>query len=255
MSGSQAGETILSGELAEMSLPTLLHLLEIESHSGWLEVDAERRIDFHRGHVTGALAGSEEGVDALKEILVAGGVRFRVLRGTPREARPLARVSATVFEAYRILDEWRDVEGSVLRLVGDQSWRPTGREIDALLSALDGRRTLGELVARTGVSICAIVDEVLEAMRLGLVVEAVATERPVPEREPLGSATQAEPAAPIVEDRFSGLEFFDLLDQVRTLTKQGDYDLAEAACAAALRLRPGDRIASQNLRRVRQLKG
>ncbi len=251
VSGPQAEETILSGDLAEMSLPTLLHLLEIESHSGWLEVDEVLRIDLHRGHVTGASAGPLEGVRALKEILVAGGGEFRVVRGTPREGRALERVSATLFDAYRILDEWRGLEGATLRLVGDQRWRPTGREIDALLSALDGTRTLGELVSVTGVSLCAIVDEVLEAMRLGLVVQAAPRVR-ARANDPTTEEARVEP---VVEEPFSGLGFFDLLDEVRTLTKRGDYSLAESACAAALRLRPGDRIASQNMRRVQQLKG
>ncbi len=254
-----SAEPVLSGDLDDMCLPTLLHLLEIESHTGWLQVDQERRIDLYRGHVTCASAGDLEGVEALKEVLVAGGSRFEVFHGRPRHERALERVSSTLFDSYRILDEWAKIEGTVLRLVGDQRWWPTGRGIDALMAVIDGTTPLRELVAQTGVSLCSVVDEVLEAKRLGLVVATevvtgeLATEPGVevgPDLPELGGTPP-----PATEDPFVGVDFFDLLDRARASTKLGDYGFAEAALEAALRLRPEDRIASQNLRRVRELRG
>jgi len=250
---SQCGESILAGELADMSLPAILHLLEIESFTGWLLIDDEFRIDLRRGHVTGASAGPKEGVEALKEVLVAGGARFEVLRGTPRQERALERVSSTLIDSFRILDEWARIEGLVLRLVGDQRWRPTGREIDVVMAEIDGKSALRDLVAPTGVSLCTVVDEILEAKRLGLVVEAA----PVPSEEAADGAKRGhdlQESAPTTDD-FAGLDLFDLRDRARAATKSGDYELAEAALQAALRLSPGDRIASQNLRRVRELRG
>lgn len=253
-----SGEPVLSGDLEDMCLPTLLHLLEIESHTGWLKVDDDLRVDLCRGHVTGASAGDLEGVEALKEVLIAGGRRFKVFHGKPRSEQVLERVSSTLFDSYRILDEWEKIEGAVLRLVGDQRWWPTGRGIDALMAVIDGKTPLRDLVAQTGVSLSCVVDEVLEAKRLGLVVatEVVTVDEAI-EAE-VAAHDLAQPRVtqpPATDDAFVGVDFFDLLDQARASTKRGDYGLAEAALQAALRLRPDDRVARQNLRRVRELKG
>ena len=251
-----SGEPVLSGDLEDMCLPTLLHLLEIESHTGWLKVDDDRRIDLCRGHVTGASAGDLEGIEALKEVLVAGGSRFEVFHGKPQNEQALERVSSTLFDSYRILDEWAKIEGTVLRLVGDQRWWPTGRPIDALMEVLDGKTPLRDLAAKTGVSLCSVVDEVLEAKRLGLVVatEVVTVEGAIEPGE-AGHDLPKRGGTPATDDVFVGVDFFDLLDRARASIKRADYGLAEAALQAALRLRPDDRVASQNLRRVRELRG
>jgi len=251
----ECGETVLSGGLGDISLPMLMHLLEIESLSGWLLVDEQFRVDFHRGRVTAASTRDKDGVDALKEVLVVGGTRFEFLRGKPRQEQALDRVSLTMFDSYRIRDDWAEIEGMVLQLVGDQRWRPTGREIDRLMAALDGKSVLRDLVAQTGVSLCAVVDDLLEARRLGLVVEAA----PVPSDDTadavkIGDELQEEPTqlAPMA-DAFAG-DLFELRDHARAAIKCGDYELAEGALEAALRLSPSDRVVKQNLRRVRELR-
>jgi len=242
--------------LEDICLPTLLYLLEIESFTGWIEVDKVSRIDLHRGQVTQASTERKDGRDALRELLVAGGARFAVWRGTPRREFMLEGVSSTLLEAYQLLDEWEVIADWVLRLVGDQQWCLTGTGVDSLMAELDGESTLRELVAKTGASISDIVGEVVEAKRLGLIIaepstssRAVESPAPQPER----AASDATPRS--VEDptSFAGSSFFELLDRARALIKRRDYAQAERAFSAALKLRPHDRIAAQNLKRVGEL--
>ncbi len=241
------GQSILCGELAEISLSTILHLMDLESLTGWLLIDGDARIDFHAGHVTTASKGALRGACALREILVCGGSAFEVFRGEPRSEVVMCRISLTILDAFRLRDEWQKMETSVLRLVGDQRWHPTGGGVDALMEQLDGKRTLAELVRHTGLSLGTVVEEILEAKTLGLVEVCEHCDEPVRRKKtPSISAIHygADSAA---------VDFFELLDRARVSIRQRSLESAEELLNRALHLRPNDRIAQQNLRRVREL--
>ena len=241
------GQSILCGELAEMSLSTLLHLMDLESLTGWLVIDGEAWIDFYAGHVTAASRGSLRGPCALREILVCGGSSFEVFRGNPRRKTPMCRVSLIILDALRLREEWLKMEHSVLRLVGDQRWHPTGGGIDALMEQLDGKRTLVELVRRTGLSLGTVVEEIREAKTLGLVEVCEPCDVPVRRtRSPISAIHDGVDSAAV--------DFFELLDRARASIRRRSFVRAEALLRRALHLRPNDRIVQQNLRRVRELK-
>ncbi|MCB9568207.1 MAG: DUF4388 domain-containing protein [Myxococcales bacterium] len=269
------GEKILSGELADISLPTLLHLLEIENVTGWLLLDRRARIDFAKGHVIAASIGSRHGVEALREILFQEGSRFEVCRGEPRPEQGIERVAFAVMDAFRLRDEWARIEGSVLRLVGGQMWRPTGTEVDALMDRIDGESSLRELVALTGVPVTMAIECVLDALTLGLVEvvkvrpkaeraepspatpipEAARASEPGPAPAPAASPAPAPAEVVTRALEIEGVDFYELLDRARASMRRGALDEAEALVEAALRLRPEDRVARQNLRRIHQLRG
>ena len=240
------GQSILRGELAEISLSTLLHLMDLESLTGWLVVDGEARIDFHAGHVTTASKGALRGPCALREILVCGGSSFEVFRGSPRSTVAMRRISLIILDAFRLRDEWLKMEHSVLRLVGDQRWHPTGGGVDALMEQLDGKRTLAELVRQTGLSLGTVIEEIREAKTLGLV--EVCESSGVPVRQAKSSLSTIHYGVDS-----AAVDFFELLDRARGSIRRRDFVLAEDLLCRALQLRPNDRIAQQNLRRVREL--
>ncbi len=240
------GQSILCGELDEISISTLLHLMELESLTGWVSIDRVAMIDFHAGHVTTASIGSLSGACALQEIVIQGGTTFEVFRGNPRQTTVMCRISLMLLDAFRLRDEWLKIEDSTLRLVGDQRWHPTGRGVDALMEQLDGKRSLADLAGRTGLPLGTIVEEIIEAKTLGLVEVCEPCNVPKPRKK--------APRSGAIHYGSGGVDFFELLDRARASIRRRSFAAAEALLSRALNMRPGDRIAQQNLRRVRELR-
>lgn len=226
------GREILGGELAEISLSSLLQLAQYEALSGWLAIPSHGYIALHGGHVVGSRCGRLAGLEALRELLFHRGGRFVVLRGEPLQEHPLDNITFAVMDAYRLRDEWGRLREMILRPVGGPRWRPTGGLLDVLASRLDGRRTLADAIA--GIEpVTLALDAVLDALDIGLLEEVT---------RPPGAATlQLVPEA-------ENESYFELLDRGRDLMRRGSYDAAESALRRALALRPDDRVVLQNLR-------
>lgn len=254
-------ERVLVGEVSDISLPTLLHLLEIENVTGWLRLGDTAEISFYKGHVVDASIGSHRRLAALREILFQEDWTFEVVRGNADPGQPMHRLPFAMMDALHLRGEWSRIRGETYRLVGAQRWCPTGGEIDALMDRLDGVRPLGELVAATGVPATLAVESVLEALTLGLVEKvakvAKATKvEAVPEAADQSQAS-ISPSAGLDPDLASFIataDFDDLLSFARKRMRSGDHATVEAAVRAALRINPESRIAQQNLRRVLQLR-
>jgi len=105
---------------------------------------------------------------------------------------------------------------------------------------LDGQRTVYEAVQQAGVAPTLIVDAVLALLESGSLTER---SPPDPARiEALQTQEQSEP-----------LSFEEHMYRGRSLLKRREYTAAEESFRAALSVRPLDRVAQQNLRRVQQL--
>lgn len=222
---------ILSGDLADISLTSLIQLAQYEVFSGWLVIARRGEIAIGKGHVLDATCGPLSGVEALRELLFHRGGRFRLLRGEPPVRRAIENVTFAVMDAYRLRDEWGRLAGLVLAPTSDQPWKPTGGLLDSVVVNLDGRRTLAEAVAASSGFFTLVIDALLDALNLGLVVRVAA-------RAPAA----AEP----------NLDFYELMDRGQALMRGGSYEAAERMLSRALALRPDDRVAQQNLRALTQ---
>lgn len=225
------GVEILSGDLADISLTSLIQLAQHELFTGWLVVARRGEIALVKGHVLDASCGRLGGLEALRELLFHRGGRFTLLRGEPPTRRTIENVTFAVMDAYRLRDEWTRLSGLVLVPTTDQPWKPTGGLLDGVVVQLDGRRTVAEAVAASSCVFTLVIDALLDAMSLGLVVRAAGSARPAEE---------------------PGLDFYELIDRGRELMRGGSYEAAEQMLARALALRPDDRVAQQNLRALTQ---
>lgn len=225
------GVEILSGDLSDISLTSLLQLAQYEAISGWLCIARRGEIALNKGHVLDASCGSLTGLEALRELLFHRGGRFSLVRGEPKGARAIENVTFAVMDAYRLRDEWTRIAGVVLRPAARETWRPTGGLLDALVVHFDGRRTVADSIAVAAGCATLMLDALLDAMNLGLLVRV------------------AVPAVPADEPN---LGFHELIDHARALLRSGNYETAERHLQRALALRPDDRVAQQNLRALTQ---
>lgn len=225
------GVEILSGDLSDISLTSLLQLTQYEAISGWLCVARRGEITISKGQVQDATCGPLGGLEALRELVFHRGGRFSLLRGEPQAPRAIDNVTFAVMDAYRLRDEWARIAGVVLRPAGDERWRPTGGLLDDIVLHLDGRRTVADTVAAAEGLVTLMLDALLDAINLGLLVRVAA------------------PAAPAAEPH---LNFYQLIDRAQALMRGGNYETAEHHLQRALALRPDDRVAQQNLRALTQ---
>ena len=221
---------VLSGDLSDVGLATLLQVVQMEGLSGWIRVRGRGAITLVKGQVVGAECGELRGSDALLELLFADHGRFEVVQGSPAAAPPLPGVTFAVMDAYRLRDEWERLGGLVLRRIGGTQWRPTGAAIDAVMAEIDGVRSLRSLVAGLGVSPTQIIDAARDAIDIGLI----------------------EAAAVVQAPEVHG-DLHELLDQSREAMRRGDLVGAIRLLEQALLVDPSSRVAQQNLRRLCQL--
>lgn len=217
---------ILQGDTAAIGLFAVIQLAEGEALSGRL-VLPRGEVALHLGNVVGARFGAVTGVDALYEHLLWRGGRF-VFEDAPVPAAPgLGPAAALMLEGCRLLDEWQRVEGLVLACAPDAA---PSTKLAPLVPHLDGRRRVRDAVARAGMLRCHAVDPLLDGLDAALLVERAV-------------AVEEAPAD----------DFDALMDAGRRHVRAGRHADALAAFRRAVALRPDDRVATQNLRRIAAL--
>ncbi len=243
---------VLRADLGRIRLASLVQLAEGELFTGLLELPGAE-LTFRDGEPVDARCGALRGIDALRQM-------FLLARGaavlTPREvaeARPMGNVLALVMEGCRIADEWDRVGPMVL---APTSTEPLAGLPAEVVRGLDGRRSLARVLGDLGVPAIGALDPVLRLLDAGALRE-VAPPRPDDVRTPTSPSEPTPPAPPprTADPRVRAApDYWARLEDGRRLLRAGDLAGAEAAFRDALEARPGDRIATQNLRRARALR-
>jgi hypothetical protein len=206
---------VLQGTFETLSLPEVLGLLASARKTGalWLEAGPITGVaHLEDGHCLAAEAGELNGpVDdgaALLARLVdlcfavmcqeSGSFRFAADDPAPWSSADRVELSDVLVEVDRLLKQWREI----LRVIPSLECRPqlleslqveelvVDRERWALLVAMDGRRTVRELVQRTNrpvIELCQTLLELIEAGAVGVIDPAAA-------RVPEADALSPEPA-------------------------------------------------------------
>ena len=235
------GVEVLTGDLFEISLASLLNLVQHEALTGWLSVARRGAITLKKGQLRSARCGPLDGIDGLRELIFHRGGHFSLVRGEPAESDdpPITCGTFALMDAYRLRDEWARLAPMSLRTAGGCAWQPTGGPIDQVATRFDGRRTVAEAVRAGDGPLTPLIDPLLQALTNGL-LERVA--RP---------ETAAQPAGPQSND------FYELVDLGRERMRRGEHEAAQTLLLQAMALRPDDRVVQQNLRalaqRLRQL--
>lgn len=234
------GVEILAGDLFEVSLASLLFLVQYEAISGWLTVARRGVVSLTRGHIASARCGSLRGHEGLRELLFTRGGRFSIVRGELESTEGPAVTNPTfaMMDAYRLRDEWNRLAPQILRTPAARPWRPTGGPIDATVAQFDGRRSVAEALRSQDGALCPLIDPLLEAIAAGLL-------------ERISSGATAAAAAAVATPAVSS-DFYELVERGRDHVRRGEYRAAHDLLTQALALRPDDRVVQQNLRALVQ---
>lgn len=239
---------VLCGDLKQVALANVLQVAQQERISGWVRAVGRGTITLVHGDVVDARCGGSSARDALRELLFADRGRFLVVAGEPEPAPPMAGFVLAVIDGCRLREEWERLGPAVLSPIDGASWRPTGSAVDAVMLGLDGRRTLEAIVEECGLTPPQIVDGILEALEFGLV--SICEEARAPARD----EARAE-AAECFGAEAPTVDVDECLERGRDALRRRDFAGAEAFFERALALRPDDRIAQQNLRRLAAIRG
>lgn len=79
------GVEVLGGDLVEISLSSLLFLVQQEVIDGWLTVGRRGVVMMRKGQIIAVRCGSLCGHDALREFIFHRGGRFSIVRGEVRD--------------------------------------------------------------------------------------------------------------------------------------------------------------------------
>jgi hypothetical protein len=214
------GVGVLQGTFETLSLPEVLGLLASARKSGalWLEAGAiSGVVHVEDGHCRAVESTERAGpvdhghdlLDRLVEVcfnvvrLEGGTFRFGADEPAPWRCPEPIELSDALVEVERLLKQWREV----VRVIPSFDCRP--RLLDALvvdelvidrdrwslLVALDGRRTVRDIVERTGQPVletCHTLLELVDAGAIGIVDPDVA---PAPPLAPVAAPAEAPPAA------------------------------------------------------------
>lgn len=215
---------MLQGTFETLSLPEVLGLLASARKSGALWLDAGSIggiVHIEDGHCHAVEAGElRDAVDGGSALLVrlvdlcfavmcqeSGSFRFAADDPAPWWCSEPVELSDALVEVDRLLKQWREI----LRVIPSLECRPrlldtlevdemiVDRERWALLVAIDGRRTVRELVQRSArpvIDVCHLLLELVEAGAIGVIDPAAsrATEVESPEVEqPVQVAAPPEP--------------------------------------------------------------
>ncbi len=237
------GVEVLAGDLVEISLSSLLFLVQQEVMDGWLTVGRRGVVTMRRGQIIAARCGALRGHDALRELIFHRGGRFSIIRGEIRDddedGPQVANPTLAMMDAYRLLDEWARLLPQVLRINPGKPWRPTGGPLDLVVGELDGRRSLAEVCRMQLYPLTLLIDPLLAAVAEGLLV-----------RGGSGAAIAAPIAAPAPPP--VSVDFYDLVERGRECVRRGEFSEAHTWLAQALALRPDDRVVQQNVRALTQ---
>lgn len=229
----------MAGDLFEISLASLLFLVQYEGINGWLTVAKRGVVTMNKGHISAARCGSLRGHDGLRELLFHRGGRFSIVRGEPlgTEGPAVANPTFAMMDAYRLRDEWTRLAPQVLRVPSARPWRNNGGPLDLTVAQFDGRRNVAEALRSQDGALSPLIDAVLEAVTAG--------------RLERGNGSAAPSAPPAAEPSAVG-DFYDLVERGRDHVRRGDYKAAHDLLTRALALRPDDRVVQQNLRALVQ---
>lgn len=223
-------EPILQGSL---SLSSWLQLAEIEGISGLLAFESAS-LGFADGRLVRAHKGDHSGADAVFELFVTEPGAGRLSESTVQpDGIDWDSTTATLY-GFRMLDEWNRVFPMVLATTQDDP----AEGLAEIWGVFDGERTVAEVVAEARVPRARLVEPLAQAVREGALKAAA----PPDEARALAASTPVSPE-----------EFWDLMDQAHDLMRSRDLAGAEQTLMRALRARPDDALARQNLLRVRRL--
>jgi len=215
------GVSVLQGTFETLSLPEVLGLLSSARKSGALWLDAgpiSGVAHLEDGHCQAAEVGDQRGAvetgSALSVRLVdmcfavmcqeSGSFRFVADDRAPWSCPELVELSDVLVEVDRLLKQWREI----LRVIPSLECRPQlldeleveeiviDRDRWALLVAIDGRRTVRELVQRTNrpvIELCQTLLELIEVGAVGVIDPVVARAPDVEMAPPLPSPAVPEP--------------------------------------------------------------
>jgi hypothetical protein len=156
---------IMQGDLAEYPVPDLLQFIHASRKQGQLILESPTVVRpagvfFAGGELVHAYCPPAVGVPALYQLLGWQHGRFAFLKGAPPPERTIhAELQNLILEGLRRLDEFRVLEAhlppfdTALHLALDQAASDEIRLTHAewrLLSQVNGRRTLGELIDVSG---------------------------------------------------------------------------------------------------------
>ncbi len=244
---------VFSFTLGPVNLGSALMLLESDGLSGVLGAAERVGVSFVGGQIVGASCGPLSGVSALRTLFFLRDLRFSFDQRELPPADPIVAVVRAIIDAARLQDDWGRLGPMVLKPTIEVASAPGS--IQTLLRRLDGVRPLQKATMDLGLSPAVVVDPVLELLETGKLREVAAQvpQQPWPGLIALRGAqtiaTAGEGGRNPLDD-----EYERALEEGRKALKEGDLPNAESAFLLALDLRPDDRIAAQNLRRVRQLR-
>jgi hypothetical protein len=211
------GVCVLQGTFETLSLPEVLGLLASARKSGvlWLEAGpTSAAVHVEDGHCRavettdrhGPVDHAPELLDRLVEVcfnvvrLERGSFKFGADEPAPWRCPEPVELSDALVEVDRLLKQWREV----VRVIPSLDCRPrlldalvvdelvVDRDRWSLLVALDGRRTVRDLVERIGhpvLEVCHTLLELVEAGAVGIVdPEPAAISEPVATPEPVAPA-------------------------------------------------------------------
>lgn len=231
-----ADRVAFQGDLELVSLASVLQLIEGEAMTARLTLDVGGEATFHGGRPVGAVWREHTGAIAFLELFLRGGSQFTVTVAPVPAGPPLGAVVGLIMEGCRLADEWRRIAWQTYAAAN----RPRPPEMDrvgeALLPHIDGRCTLEGVVDKARLPRSRAIDPLLALMEEGLIYLATSAPPPIRDHGPLDIAG-----------------FGEAMDQGRTALRAGDFDRARRLFTQALALRPEDRVAAQNLRRVEAL--
>ena len=234
------GVEILAGDLFEISLASLLFLVQYEAINGWLTVARRGVITLNKGHIAAVRCGSLRGHDGLRELLFHRGGHFTIVRGelVASEGPAVNNPTFAMMDAYRLRDEWNRLAPQVLRVPAARPWQATSSPLAATVAQFDGRRSVAEALRSQDGALSPLIDPLLEALAAGLL-----------ERSSSSGGAPPPPASPAPAAHG---DFYELVERGRDCVRRGDYKVAHDLLTQALALRPDDRVVQQNLRALVQ---
>lgn len=241
---------VMSGDLEYVRLGALLHLAETEMLSGRISFEDHGHVEIDRGHPVAAACGDDlGGIDAMRELFFCDRGSFELRLADDIQGDSLGPVIALVMDGCRLVDEWERL--ATMHLVWDPTWedgaddalRPLIRRVEGVLGALDGSRSLAQVIAARGRHRSRVTDPLRILLEAGHLEEV----------EPPEGATDAAASTvtPVPGTVPADGDYDELVARGRELLRGGDLDAAEERFLSALELRPNDRVVAQNLRHVR----
>jgi tetratricopeptide (TPR) repeat protein len=237
---------VLRGALGPVRVASLLQLAENEMLTGRLTIDGVGDITALQGRVVGATHRDLTGTIALYELFLYQEGDFRFSLDPSVRGEALGPLLALILEGCRLADEWERLAPLYLKPTRPLP-TPEPGPAAKVLSRLDGRRSVADAAA--GLPRVRVVDPLLQLCETGLLVET----DPPQGGQKTGRAPTPAPAQPRGADLPT--DYFAAMDLGRKHLREGQYAEAKSAFEAALKARPNDRVAAQNLKRVAEALG